>query len=444
MQIRGTFFCVERSLITEVSIPAVPFAVSSNRQSVTRPIVIGLVGASCLLSIVSWYTTEQGMALYLSTWFSLVASLGVQAALVLVAWLIGFTRTRRALLIAVYVITAAVSIGFSYVSLFTWFSQRERPLAIERKLYDTLTAASAKAEEIVGSAIAEQQKHVLALDEMTAAEKEHGFIARAEDADPYLNQVRAAVAREAQTYSRGYREGSGVGVRYSAFDRYANIARQSLNRLQQARISLTDFRGRLKPLDPTETQLQEFHRAYDAIPWSDIEQSLHNARLERPALPNYAEFVDRPATGQEDLLIAFQELFTAPTGRHVFAFALAAFIDIVVFLLAYSSGPHFFGSESERWCTAAAALDSLDDQIFVRDFLRKLVPTARGMARADAGALTPGEQQLCLLLAAKNLAVTREEDGNLYYLLDQGVHQQLLESLATQGFPFRASAAPAR
>ena len=92
-----------------------------------RPLVAGLFLSSCLLSIVSWYTTQQGMALYLSAWFSFVASLGVQSALVLVAWLIGFTKTNRALLIAVYAVTAAISISFSYVSLYTWFSSRERP-----------------------------------------------------------------------------------------------------------------------------------------------------------------------------------------------------------------------------------------------------------------------------------------------------------------------------
>src|SRR5262252_3160831 len=86
--------------------------------SPTRPLVVGLFLSSCLLSIVSWYTTQQGMALYLSPWFSLLASLGVQSALVLVAWLIGFSKTHRALLIAVYAVTAAVSIAFSYVSLY--------------------------------------------------------------------------------------------------------------------------------------------------------------------------------------------------------------------------------------------------------------------------------------------------------------------------------------
>src|SRR5262245_32103207 len=91
----------------------------------TRPIVLGLFIATCLLSIVSWYTTYRGMALYLSVWFSFLASLGIQTSLVLVAWLVGFTRERRPLLIAVYGMTALVSIGFSYGSLYTWFSSQE-------------------------------------------------------------------------------------------------------------------------------------------------------------------------------------------------------------------------------------------------------------------------------------------------------------------------------
>ena len=229
------------------------------------------------------------------------------------------------------------------------------------------------------------------------------------------------------------------GVRYTAFDRYSKIAEQSLARMQAAQQDLSRFRSQSKPLDPTEKQLRDFHQAYDAVPWADVEQSLHSAKFERPPAPAYSEFVDRSQNAQEDLLIAFEELLTAPTARHAFAFTLAAFIDVIVFLLAFASGPHFFGSSEQRWVSASAALDSLDDQVFVRDFLRKLTPSVRGMARVEASALTAGEQQLCLLLVAKKLAAATEEDGKLVYILDQTVHEQLLDTLAAQGFPMRAS-----
>ena len=300
----------------------------------------------------------------------------------MVAWLIGFGASRRVLLIAVYAITAVVSIAFSYVSLHTWFSSRARPAEIQRRLYDALQDAAGRSQEVLSAAVAEGQKHVLALEEMTTAEKAHGYISRSQDADPYLARIREAVAREAQTYSPSYPEGSGPGLRYTAFDRFARIARQSLASLEAARKTLVDFRLQVKPLDPTESQLRAFRQAYEAVPWTEAEETLHAGRLARPAVPAYADFVDHSATGQEDLLVAFRELLVAPTSRHVTALSLAAFVDIVVFLLAYASGPYFFGSPEQRWVLAGAAVDSSEEKIFVREFLRKLVPGPSGLARA--------------------------------------------------------------
>jgi hypothetical protein len=402
--------------------------------------VKALFVASCLLAVVSWYTTEQGMALYLAPWFALLASLGVQSALVLVAWLVGLTKTKRALLIAVYAITALVSISFSYACLYTWFSARERPATIERRLYEELNNAAGQSQELVASAISEGQKHVLALEEMTSAEKTHGYISRAQDADPYLAKIREAVAREAQTYSASYPEGTGQGLRYTAFDRYTKLARQSLERIEAAQQSLTEFRNNLKPLESTEDQLRKFRQVFDSVPWQEVRETLHTQNFALPVVPSYADFVDRSVSGQEDLLIAFHELVSAPGSRHVFALALAAFIDLIVFLLAYSSGPYFFGAPQERWISASAVMDSSDDQVFTRNFLRKLVPSSQGMARVDASGLSPGEQQLCLLLVSKGHAAQMHEDGKLFYLLDQDVHEQMVESLVNPGLSLRASA----
>lgn len=411
--------------------------------SLTQPIVKSLFVASCLLSVVSWYTTERGMALYLSPWFAVLASLGIQVSLVLVAWLAGLTQTRRALLIAVYAITALVSIGFSYVSLYTWFSARERPALVQRKLYDELGEAAARSDALLSAAIHEGKKHVLALEEMTGAEKTHGYIARAQDADPYLAKVREAVAREGATYSDGYREGAGMGVRYSAFDRYTKIARQAQETLENAARTLAQYRGARKPLDASEKQLREFHAAHDAVPWGLVEETLHAGPVQRPAAPAYAENVDQAASSQEELMGAFADLAANPLGRPAFALSLAAFIDIVVFLLAYASGPYFFGSPEQRYSQAAAVVDASEPQLFVRTFLRKLETGPQGLARVDVAGLSPGERQLCLALAAKGLAAVAEDGGRQYYLLDPTVHEALLVTLAQPGMPLRAASAAA-
>jgi hypothetical protein len=251
------------------------------------------------------------------------------------------------------------------------------------------------------------------------------------------------VAREGQTYAEGYKEGTGEGIRYSAFDRYTKLAQQSLGEMQRSQGQLADFLAKTKPLDPTDKQLEAYRQVYDNVPWNDVEQALHSMKVEKPAVPAYSEFVDRTVSGQEDLLVAFEELFTAPTPRHGFALALATFIDVIVFLLAFASGPYFFGAAEHRWVSAGAALEGIDYQVFTRDFLRKLTPGPRGTARVDAAGLTPGEQQFCLLLTAKKLAVLVEEGSGKYYMLEQGIHEHLLESLASQNFPLRAASANA-
>ncbi len=412
---------------------------TSTGGSGSRAMVQSLFVSTVLLSIVSWYTTYMGMALYLNGWFAFLASLGIQSALVLVAWLIGFTETRRLLLTSVYAITAVVSIAFSYVSLYTWFSARERPALVQRGLYDTISASAGQAEQQLSTAILEAKKHVVALDELTAAEKLHGHMARAQDSDPYLARIREAVAREAQTYGDSYKEGAGQGVRYSAFDRHAKLARQSLEQLTAAQQSLSAFRTQLKPNDPSDVQIRRYREVYDSIPWAEVDQQTHAAKAERPPVPSLSDHLDKTASGQEELLLAFTELVSAPTGRHVFAFLLATFIDVIVFLLAFASGPYFHGDPEQRWPAASAALDGADPQVFTRDFLRKFESGAGGLAGVELHSLTPGERQFCILLAGKQLATLVEQDGAPRYLLDERIHRQLIESLDVRAASLRTS-----
>jgi hypothetical protein len=123
----------------------------------------------------------------------------------------------------------------------------------------------------------------------------------------------------------------------------------------------------------------------------------------------------------------------------VLALTLAAFIDLVVFLLAYASGPFFFGAPETRWVAAAAALDARDEQVFVRGLLRKTTAGPQGLPRVEQDALSPGERQLCLVLGSRGLAAPLVEDGRRSYLLDAAFHQRLVESLAERGLPLQAA-----
>lgn len=420
-----------------------PFAnlpAASVREGFARPIVQTLFVATCLLSVVSFYTTQQGMGLYLSTWFSVLAALGIQISLVMVAWLVGFERRRSWLLIGVYIITALVSIAFSYVSLYNWFSSRERPAEIRRALYDELNSAAGRTSNLLAEADAKARQYVVALDEMTAAERLHGHVSKSGDADPYLDTIRQSVAKEAQAIGESYREGSGSGVRYTAFERHARLTSEALREVQTAQRGLSEWRASAKPSETSEEQLRRFRAAYDAVPWATIERLLGRTLNDRPAVPQYTNFVDQSASSQEELLRAFSELAEKPGGRNYFALLLAAFIDVVIFLLAFASGPYFHGNQETRWSRGGAVMDAVDEQVFLRSLLGKLAATPMGLAAVELDQLTPGEKQYLQALETNGLAATDELNGKLRYLIDRPIQQRILESLSEPGLPLRAAA----
>jgi hypothetical protein len=273
---------------------------------------------------------------------------------------------------------------------------------------------------------------------MTAAEKAHGFISRSQDADPWLANVRAAVAREAASYGTAYPEGEGAGLRYTAFERHAALARRSLERLREAQASVSALRASLRPGAASEDQLREFNSVWDRIPWTEVRDALHG-KVEIPEPPAYSQVVDRASSGQEELLIAFQELFSAPTSRHALALLLAAFIDVIVFLLAYASGPFVFGAPETRWLAAAAAVDGLDPALFARSLVRKAHASASGLPRLEEASLSDGERQLLLLLASHGLAASALEDGRRFYLLEAPFHRRIVESLSDRTLALRAA-----
>jgi hypothetical protein len=61
----------------------------------------------------------------------------------------------------------------------------------------------------------------------------------------------------------------------------------------------------------------------------------------------------------------------------------------------------------------------------------------------NASELSPGEQQLCLLLVSKGVATLEEHDSGSWYLFEAGIHEKMLESLSQPGMAFRAAASRA-
>ena len=272
-------------------------------------------------------------------------------------------------------------------------------------LYDELDAAAGRSQELLTAAIAEGQKHVLALEEMTAAEKAHGYISRAAGPGPVPRARPRGGGARGRELRRRLPRGPGPGPALHGL-RPARRARPADGRAPPG--VAAGARG--VPRGPQAARLDRgsscaaFRQVFDGVPWSDVRETLH-AEVEVPAVPAYSDFVDRAASGQEDLVIAFTELFTGPdqpARARLHARRLhrpdrvPARVRLRPVLLRRARSALGRGRGRARRGRRAGV---------------RARPAAQGRGRAagrcrawSRQALSPGERQLCLVLASRGLA----------------------------------------
>lgn len=308
-----------------------------------------LLWASFVAAAVSLMTTGMGLQRYLSVLLAWPLALAVQAGLFGLAWLIAVGRRRlRPLVIALYLVTMPFSVVFSYVMLQSEFTETIKPQEARRALYDELRANTAAVDATLSAGISASEELDLRLGDWLQMEKEAGWtMATCDDEEHcYLDGVCRRVGRKIENWERSqgvtYRQGPGEALIYGLLE--TEIA--AVGRISS---TLTDFRDAWttnEALFEAGLENRERLRRYDAalagFPREDLEAVLCAAAAPPPP-PAYGSFARDAADGDETPVYAFSDLTAIfEPGREigrgdyptVFAFFLAAFIDLFVLMVA--------------------------------------------------------------------------------------------------------------
>ncbi|MEE8577152.1 MAG: hypothetical protein V3T31_07835, partial [candidate division Zixibacteria bacterium] len=81
-----------------------------------HPTSIMIYGGTLLLSILSFFTTFYGLKIVVSYELALMGSLGLQSAMLGIAWNLIHVNQRRSVYVAVFSLAAIFSIFFSYAN----------------------------------------------------------------------------------------------------------------------------------------------------------------------------------------------------------------------------------------------------------------------------------------------------------------------------------------
>jgi hypothetical protein len=308
-----------------------------------------LLWASFVAAAVSLMTTGLGLRRYLPFLLAWPLALAVQAGLFGLAWLIAVGRKRlRPLVIAIYLVTMPFSVVFSYVMLQSEFTATIKPQEARRALYDEVRAGTAEVTSTLSAGISASEELALRLGSWLEMEKEAGWTMSTcdDEEDCYLDGVCRRVGRRIDNWERrlgvSYRQGPGQALIYGLLE-------TELGEISRIHDTLTEFRDGWtanEELFAGGLDNRERLRRYDAslagFPQEDLEAVLCRAAAPPPP-PAYGTFARDAADGDETPVYAFQDLMAIFEPEHdfgrsdyptIFAFSLAAFIDLFVLLVA--------------------------------------------------------------------------------------------------------------
>ena len=303
-----------------------------------------------LVSVLSFFTTYMGLGIFLDNWLALIGSLGLQTAMLGIAWSLMRLRRNRLAYTTVFGLVAMFSIFFSYVNFNTRLKSDLRTHDVRAAYADAARPVIREYALQAKKAVAQGEYQVQRLNALLDMEEEKGWATVIDEGsnDPFLQSVIDGARRTVDSWREHqgteYRQGAGRGV---IVDYLCNWQKQ-----------VGDYQSAMETyaagLDSTAMLLgSELPVAdqYDMVNWASVHFPLSQYKMiiasepQLPEPPFTSDYVERPATGQQALSLVIGDLFEMDrlTG---FSLIFAAIIDLLVLVMALSGSRALGGIDS--------------------------------------------------------------------------------------------------
>jgi len=293
-----------------------------------------------LLSILSFFTTLAGMRILLDNQLAVIGSLGLQIAMLGIAWNLLKIKENRVTYVSVFSVAAAFSIFFSYANFDSnlksptrvnnarqQYAQSARPILSEY-------AQTAREAVVNGRYQVERLQNILALEE----EKGWATVCDEGSGDPFIQSVIDGARRTVDSWKArngtDYGQGSGRGIIVSYLESQLGQAQQNLQSTNGYLSKLDSLSLAFNSFLTVESQHDLINQAWVSFPSGEVTRLLYRTpELSLP--PSRAEFVEKPTTRQQAFMLVIHDL-VAMDELALFSLLLALAIDLIVILMAFA------------------------------------------------------------------------------------------------------------
>jgi len=291
-----------------------------------------------LLSILSFFTTFQGMKILLDPNLAFVGALGLQIALLGIAWNLMKFKNNRTYYLIVFMASASFSILFSYANFDSSLKSKTRLTEARSEYSETARPILSEYRELAQQTAQRGRYQVDRIGKLTELEQTHGWASVIDEGsnDYFIQSVidgaRLSVTSWEKSMGEKYRQGKGKGLIVNYFE----------SRALQTEKNIEIVNGYIRKVDslslalagdlPVTGQFNLVNKAYVSFPSSEVNLHLgYEAVLTQP--PSVANFVESPKNKQQAFMLVLKDLLVMDH-LTLFSLLLAIIIDLIIILMA--------------------------------------------------------------------------------------------------------------
>lgn len=300
------------------------------------------IGAA-LISVLSFFTTLSGLAIVLPNWLALVGSLGLQTAMLGIAWNMIGLKENRAAYATVFTVAAVFSVFFSYANFDANLRDNTRALSARTEYAEAARATLAEythpSKEALGRAEYQSQRH----EDLLSIEREQGWATMVDEGsrDPFIQATLEGARRTVNSWSesqgRDYRQGNGEGLIVNYLKTRFDMAQSNHRTLDQYVALLDSISAKLTSQKTVYQQFALVNHAAARYPSAVIAATMLNTQSSPIAPPEPGKFVEKASSAQHTLALILDDLFVFDRVTQ-FSLALALAIDLITLLIALAGG----------------------------------------------------------------------------------------------------------
>jgi len=299
-----------------------------------------------LLSVLSFFTTYNGMTIILNEKLAFIGSLGLQVVLLGIAWSIMRLREHRLTYLSAFGIAAVFSIFFSFVNFDTALQESTRSYEARSRYAGDLRKILARYAESAEEASMKGRYQVNRLNKLLEMEQEKGWATIVDEGsqDVYIQAIidgaRATVKSWEENQGSHYRQGKGRGVIVNYLESNIKQVSSNLQLVEKYNILLDSVTLELNSNRPVSKQFALANYAWVNFPINEV-AVLTSETVPLPMPPSQLNYIEKAENRQQAFLLVIGDLLEM-NHLALFSILLAIAIDLIIVIMAFA-GSHIHG-----------------------------------------------------------------------------------------------------